>query len=241
MRAMVNSYGARRARSPHMLPSWTLFQLAGVLAALLFFLRTAPTAQRPAFVAALPFLAGGALALDWLSAVAIWAIHGARGVLPRPGGIVAYGALFGFVVVYATITKLRRQDVAAALDTVIAPLLLVVAFGRVGCFFAGCEPGCALRGPCGLTRHPVALYEVAAALVALAVTRMVRRERFAAGALVYATLRIVVECFRVHDAGMRVSAGQWTSLFVIGAAAAWLTRSPRRPPRLREPRPLAPS
>ncbi len=225
-------------------PPWTLLQLAGVLAALLVFLRTAPTGDRVAFVAALPFLAVGALAFDWLFAVAAWAIRAhASAPLPRPGGVVAYGALFGFVLAYVAVTRLRKRDASTALEEAIAPLLVVVAFGRVGCFFAGCEPGCAMHGGvlgrAGLDRHPVALYEVAAALVALAATRAVPRERFAAGAATYAALRIAIECVRVHDDGARVSAGQWTSLFVLGAALAWATRSPRRSPRLHEPRPLA--
>ncbi len=228
---MVNSYGERVAPPPAVLPpTWTLLQLAGVLAASLWFVRRASPRHRLAFVGALPFLAIGALAFDWLFEISAWALQGARGALPEPGGVVAYGALFGFVAVYVGLTMLRRRELAAALDEVIAPLLLVVAFGRVGCFFAGCEPGCATHAPWATVGalaqrvHPVALYEVVAALVALGVTRAAPRERFACGAVTYAALRFVIEFFRAHD-GL-VSSGQWTSLFVIGASLAWAARSP---------------
>lgn len=243
---MVISYGLALAPHPDVIPPpWTLFQIAGVLAATLWFVRHAPPKDRASFACALPFLVVGALAFDWFFEVSAWALHGARGPTPSPGGVVAYGALFGFVGAYVGMTMLRRRDVGAALDQAIAPLLLVVAFGRVGCFFAGCEPGCATHAPwsvddhAGHRVHPVALYEVAAALVALAVSRRLKRERFAAGAATYAALRVVVELFRAHD-GL-VSAGQWTSLFVLGAALAWATRSPRRSPHLHGRRPLAPS
>lgn len=226
---MVNCHGSRLATPDGMPPTWTLLQLAGVLAATLVFFRCAPRADRVTFVAALPFLVVGALGFDWFFELSAWAVRGARGPMPGPGGVVAYGALFGFVLAYVGMTMLRRRDPSVALDAVIAPLLTIVAFGRVGCFFAGCEEGCATHVPWSVPGHdpthrvhPVALYEVVAALIALAVSRSVRRERFAAGAITYGALRIVVELFRAHE-GL-VSAGQWTSVFVIGGALAWLTR-----------------
>ena len=229
MSRMVILDGSALAPVDGMPPTWTLCQLAGVLAAALVFFRSASRADRVTFVAALPFLVVGALGFDWLFELSAWTVRGARGPMPGPGGVVAYGALFGFVLASVGMTMLRRRDPSVALDAVSAPLLTIVAFGRVGCFFAGCEEGCATHVPWSVPGHdpthrvhPVALYEVLAALIALAVSRRVRRERFASGAITYAALRILVELFRAHD-GL-VSAGQWTSVFVIGGGLAWLTR-----------------
>ena len=71
--------------------------------------------------------------------------------------------------------------------------------------------------------HPVALYEVAAALLPGAMAARASR-RFLVVAGVYAGLRLVVDTFRVHDGVL--SSGQWTSLFVLGLVTSASARRP---------------
>ena len=205
-----------------MIPAWTMWQLAACAAASVAFVPASSPRERIAFGCALPFLAVGALGFDWAFALAGWAARGAHGTTPPFGGVVAYGALFGFLLAFVAGTKILRTSTQAALDRVALPLALLVAFGRVGCFFAGCEAGRATSLPWG--EHPVALYEVAAALIAgVLATRASRKFLVAAG--VYAGLRFVVDAFRIHDGVL--SSGQWTSLFVLGVVASASAPRPR--------------
>lgn len=213
-----------------MLPAWTMWQLAACAAASVAFVPASAPRERIAFAFALPFLPLGALGFDWAFALAGWAARGAHGAAPPFGGVVAYGALFGFVLAFGVGTKLLRVSTASALDRVALPLALLVAVGRVGCFFAGCEEGLPTSLPWGVLGehaahvHPVALYEILAALLAGALASRARR-KFLVVAGVYAGLRLVVDGFRVHDGAF--SPGQWTSLFVLGLVASALAPKPR--------------
>ncbi|HEX7603723.1 MAG TPA: prolipoprotein diacylglyceryl transferase family protein [Polyangiaceae bacterium] len=213
-----------------MLPTWTLWQLAACAAASVAFVPASGPRERIAFAFALPFLPLGALGFDWAFALAGWAARGGHGAAPLFGGVVAYGALFGFVLAFVVGTKVVRTSTTAALERVALPLALLVALGRVGCFFAGCEEGIptslpwGVLGEHGVRVHPVALYEVASALLAGAVATRARR-KFLVACAVYAELRLVIDGFRVH-AGV-FSPGQWTSLFVLGLVASALAPRPR--------------
>lgn len=213
-----------------MLPAWTMWQLAACGAASVAFVPASAPRQRIAFAVALPFLPLGALGFDWAFALAGWAARGARGAVPPFGGVVAYGALFGFVLAFTAGTKVLRVSTTTALERVALPLALVVAVGRVGCFFAGCEEGIpttlpwGVLGAHGVRVHPVALYEVGAALLAGALATRARR-KFLVACGAYAALRLVIDGLRAHDGIL--SPGQWTSLFVLGLVASALTPSPR--------------
>ena len=205
-----------------MLPTWTMWQLAACAAASVAFVPASAPRERIAFAFALPFLPVGALGFDWAFALAGWAARGGHGAVPAFGGVVAYGALFGFVLAFGAGTRLLRVSTLSALDRVALPLALLVAVGRVGCFFAGCEEGIptslpwGVLGEHGVRVHPVAAYEIAAALLAGALATRARR-KFLVVCVVYAELRLVIDGLRVHDGVF--SPGQWTSLFVLGLVA----------------------
>lgn len=178
---------------------WVLCQLAGLAFASWLFFRTtrdAPFALRVALVRALPFTVVGALGVDYALHLTAFALRGAHGPLPPFGGIMAYGALFGMGGAYAYFARRSGLSTYASLDRVTAPLALLVAVGRVGCFFAGCEHGKPTRTWLGVTYpsthphfpalvrdgvvpdgaslshplHPATLYEAAFALLACALS-----------------------------------------------------------------------
>ena len=138
------------------------------------------------------------------------------------GGYVWYGGLLGGVVavlLYARAYGLPKRVLA---DLAAPGLALGQAFGRVGCFSAGCcyglpAPGSPLAvvfppgaiAPPGIPRYPTQLFE-ATGLVILAgilLVLLLRRRAWRDGAIFwiylmsYAVLRYVVEIYRGDDRG----------------------------------------
>lgn len=178
--------------------TWLLCQLAALAASSWLFFRTtrdAPFALRAALVRALPFTVVGALGVDYALHLIGYLVAGARGTwgaLPPFGGIMAYGALFGLSGAFVWFSRGSGVSAYRALDRLTAPLALLVAIGRLGCAFAGCEhgrptgaswgvtypsdhpqfeafvrDGAAVRGAAHtLPLHPATLYEASFALAA---------------------------------------------------------------------------
>lgn len=140
--------------------SWLLCQVAALFAASWLFFRTtrdAPYALRRAFVRALPFTVVGALGVDYMLRLVGYGLAGARGPWPAFGGIMAYGALFGLAGGFVFFARASGLSSYRALDRVTAPLAVLVAVGRLGCAFAGCEHGRPTGGSWGITygsEHP---------------------------------------------------------------------------------------
>ncbi len=140
--------------------SWLLCQVAALFAASWLFFRTtrdAPYALRRAFVRALPFTVVGALGVDYVLRLVGYGLAGARGPWPAFGGIMAYGALFGLAAAFVFLARASGLSLYRALDRVTAPLAVLVAVGRLGCAFAGCEHGRPTGGSWGITygsEHP---------------------------------------------------------------------------------------
>ena len=199
--------------------SWLLCQVAALFAASWLFFRTtrdAPYALRRAFVRALPFTVVGALGVDYALRLVGHALAGAAGPWPAFGGIMAYGALFGLAGAFVFFARGSGLSSYRALDRVTAPLTLLVAVGRVGCAFAGCEHGRPTGGTWGITYgsehphfdafvrdgivlpsatrtvpiHPATLYEAAFALAAccLAVVLLPRKTTRPGGVFFAGTL-----------------------------------------------------
>lgn len=190
-------------RSGRGLPLWMLLQGVAMAAAFAWFVgRSRGGASRLRLCLLLSFggaAAGGAL-LGVLVRVPAWLRSGGP-ASALFGGVVAYGALAGLVGTYAALARARGVPAGAALDRLAPCLGVLVVFGRLGCFFAGCDHGrvtgvpWAVRFPApspafadhlanglvlasdrrSLPVHPTQLYEaalgVAMTLVALAASR----------------------------------------------------------------------
>jgi len=192
--------------------------------------------------------------IPWMIVVMIAAFFGARALhavyfpdlfwedplrfIFKTGGLVWYG---GFFAAFGTFLLLawRSAYPALALTDALAPgALLGLAFGRIGCFLAGCCFGkpcatewLAVRYPelahptHGLAVHPVQLYESAGALVLLGLTLLIEKKikgdglatgLFLAG---YGVLRFILEMLRGDTIQVEaLSASQWISIgsFIIG-------------------------
>ena len=170
------------------------------------------------------------------------------------GGFVFYGGLLGGLAVLMAAARLHGIDIRAYFEKLVFLIPAAHAFGRVGCFLAGCCYGCVYEGPlavhypaggfapAGISLFPVQLAE-ASLLVLLAVTgewlclkgRLRRPVRTYLTA--YAGIRFLLEFFRADAArgkALQLSTSQWISILTVMAclvfclAEAWGSRSKRR-------------
>jgi phosphatidylglycerol:prolipoprotein diacylglycerol transferase len=189
--------------------AWSLLQLAAMALAFLWFARSTPGDRarlRLCLLFAFPFAAAGAIGLGMLLRVPAWIRSGFQtAVLVHDADYMAYGALLGLVIAYALLARRRGFEPWSALDSLAAPLGIMVSIARIGCFVAGCDHGTitavpwAVRYPAGtaafrshleagllqasdarsLPVHPAQLYEslvgLAMVLIVLAWQRRSRR------------------------------------------------------------------
>ncbi|MDR2525122.1 MAG: prolipoprotein diacylglyceryl transferase [Oscillospiraceae bacterium] len=160
-----------------------------------------------------------------------WTVEHWKQLMPGVG--VFYGGLIGgfvAVLIYMYRSKLDFREVT---DLLVPPVLLFHAFGRIGCFLAGCCYGHeAVWGiafvhsniaPNRVPLIPVQLFEAGFNLLFLVTLLVSRPERKCPGVLlplylmVYAISRFVLEFFR-GDVGRGVyllSTSQWVSLLIF--------------------------
>ena len=179
-----------------------------------------------------------------LDALRIW-----QGGLMWQGGLLG-GALAGIIHFHR-----RKTPVLLAADVLAPGIALGQAFGRVGCFFAGCCHGAACvkpwavtfhaadsLAPTGVPLHPTQLYDAwLNALIAVVLMWLAGRTTFLPGrgrlAGLYLTLasaaRLIVEPFRADARGAGI--GSWSAtalmaagLFVIGLTGLWASRRSAR-------------
>ncbi len=239
------------------LPSYGFMMAAAFLAALWLLRRRAPafgiavdTASDVGVWLLLAGLLGSKLLLvivEWPSYVSSWA--GFKGLL-RAGGVF-YGGLIGAVLATVFLLWRRRISFWDFADAAAPSVALGQAFGRVGCFLAGCCWGrtCDLPWavtftspvahdnvgvPLGIPLHPTQLYEVAGtALLCVLLVRFERRaysgETFARYVFGYALLRGTIEIFRGDPRG-EVFGVLSTSQFIAlcGVALSVAIRALRR-------------
>lgn len=165
-------------------------------------------------------------------------------------GFVFYGGLLGGL--FAVWLYCRRYAVPLAIVAgLVTPAVpLFHAFGRVGCFLAGCCWGVPWHGgvvfhesagaPNGVALFPVQLVEAVCnlalfLLLAVLSRRLVEKWRVLPLYLgLYACLRFVLEFFRGDAArgGWLLSTSQWVSLVILaslGVWAVWWSRAKRQP------------
>ncbi len=164
-------------------------------------------------------------------------------------GFVFYGGLLFGAAAFYILSRRRKLNVLRTADLFAPALALGHAFGRVGCFLAGCCHGGPTACPVSVTftspasevssaylgvpLHPVQLYEAAGNLVIFfllnAALRRSLRGKAPAGAVaalyaaLYAALRFSLEFLRGDDRGalrLGLSPAQLISTAVFAAAAA---------------------
>lgn len=155
------------------------------------------------------------------------------------GGFVFYGGLLGGVVGLLLYGRQFQVDIIHYADIFAAVLPLGHAFGRIGCFFAGCCYGIPYDGvgsicyqhsnniftPIGVELFPVQIVEAACLSVLFIVLIWVLFHHQKPGRVTklylgsYATLRLFLEFLRgdVERGGMLgLSTSQWVSLLILG-------------------------
>lgn len=151
------------------------------------------------------------------------------------GGAVFYGGLIGGVIGGLIYTRRYKTSVLDTADVLLPSLVLAHAFGRVGCFFAGCCYGMVCESPISVTYPsggfapsgvpllPTQLMEAAFLLLlcAFLVFRLTKSKKSGeiAGyyALLYGVWRFVIEFFRSDPRGSLwiFSTSQLISLILI--------------------------
>ncbi len=150
-------------------------------------------------------------------------------------GFVFYGGLIGMVIAVFLVQKIHGIDIINYLIHLVYMIPLVHAFGRMGCFMAGCCYGIPYRGifkvrfpvgafaPAGIDLFPVQLVE-ALGLLAIAISLFLldyvfhKKYTVIVYLMSYSALRFVLEFYR-YDAirGLwgGLSTSQWISIIVF--------------------------
>jgi phosphatidylglycerol---prolipoprotein diacylglyceryl transferase len=172
------------------------------------------------------------------------------------GGLVFYGALLAAIPVGIWYLKKYRLPVWKTTDIVAPFIALGQAFGRLGCFFAGCCYGVPYSGPAcvtfkdihafaplGISLFPTQLMESGGDFVLFIMLILFRRHKKFDGqlfwlyALSYAVLRFAIEFFR-GDAvrglyfGNMISTSQIiaSGMFLLAGIMIWrLSKKPIQP------------
>jgi phosphatidylglycerol:prolipoprotein diacylglycerol transferase len=243
------------------LPSYGVMMAVAFLAALWLLRRRAPafgmereTASDIGVWLLLSGLVGAKLLLvivEWPTYVRSWRDFLSLG---RAGGVF-YGGLIGAVAAMLILLRRRRVSFFTFADLAAPSVALGQAFGRVGCFLAGCCWGkeCTLPWavtftdpvahenvgvPLGVPLHPTQVYEVVGTLLlCFLLLRFERRafsgETFARYVLGYSLLRGTIEFFRGDPRGevLRVlSTSQFIAVSGILVGLAIIAFRRRIPP-----------
>lgn len=162
------------------------------------------------------------------------------------GGFVFYGGLLGALGAVWGFCRRRKAPFGPLARDLVPAIPLFHAFGRVGCFLAGCcygipAPaegwGVAFPHSQGVPLVPVQLYEAAGCLVLfLLLDRLARRgcrgeELLAVYLALYGALRFFLEFLRGDGArGFwgALSTSQWVAVVTVAAALLWMGRQTRR-------------
>jgi len=162
-----------------------------------------------------------------------WTLENWLSMIPGVG--VFYGGLIGGFVAGLIYVRKFKVDFKQISDILIPSLLLAHAFGRIGCFFAGCCHGLAVDWRIAIFGFfPVQLFEAGFILLVLTAILVFRPEQKRSGIIlpiyliVYAIGRFILEFFR-GDVGRGIflfSTSQWISLLILpaGALLLWWTR-----------------
>lgn len=166
------------------------------------------------------------------------------------GGFVFYGGLLGGGLGLFIFTKCRKESMFKYTNLFTMALPLGHAFGRVGCFIAGCCYGMPYDGflsytynyqtfdastPIGIPLLPVQLIEAAALLLLFTVLIVIyfkapAKKNWITGIymVAYAVLRFILEFFRgdkERGLFLGLSTSQWISIAIVVVVAVLVTIS----------------
>ena len=186
-------------------------------------------------------------------------------------GFVLYGGLIAGVAAGSLYIKMRGKPLAVIADLAAGPMMLALAFGRLGCFFNGCcygkkgsgfpcisfpagSPAAADQHKFGSPSdpvHPTQLYEAAAAVGFFFLLswfwkkpRKAQGEVFLAMAMLYGAWRFTIEFMRGDERPVWIaglSYSQVVSLVAAGAAAVAFWLIRKRAPEAAAPTPPSPA
>ncbi len=171
-----------------------------------------------------------------------------RYILDISSGMVFYGGLYGGLLAGFIWIRHKKHPIGLFADVFAVVIPLFHAFGRIGCFFAGCcygvewEHGIQGRvlnsGECELIpRFPVQLLEASLLLVLFSVLLVlflrgkVQGRLMAVYLAVYAVLRFTLEFFRgdaVRGHFLFLSTSQWISLLTLIGVGIYILLSRRK-------------
>ena len=225
------------------IPMYGVMTAVGMLAAFLLLLKTSKyvrfTEDQILSAALWAIICGflGAKILYWLVEI--------KQVIANPHylletlreGFVFYGALIGGLGGVAIYAAKHKLPYLAFVDLFSPSLVLAHAFGRIGCFFAGCcygmEYDCAISvvfpqgavAPAGVPLLPTQLMESAFLFVlAFVLVRLLKKEKlFGVVAswymILYGAWRFAIEFFRDDERGFigALSTSQFISIFAVAA------------------------
>lgn len=169
-------------------------------------------------------------------------------ILDISSGMVFYGGLYGGLLAGYLWIRRKHHPIKIYGDIFAVVIPLFHAFGRVGCFFAGCCYGVRWEyGICGrmlssgvresVCRFPVQLAEASLLLVLFLVLLLMFLKGKLQGRLLafylasYAVLRFVLEFFRgdsIRGHFLYFSTSQWISLFTLIGVGIYLLLSRRK-------------
>ncbi len=163
------------------------------------------------------------------------------------GGMVFYGGLFGALGPAFLYLKKKKLPLGIYSDAAAPAVPLFHAFGRIGCFMAGCCYGIecpfgvvlshSVSGAGDVRRFPVQLLECLINLILFLLLDAMWRKRVAQGRLLriyfimYGTLRFADEFLRgdaLRGIWLGLSTSQWISAVLVAVSAVSLAVSGRK-------------
>jgi phosphatidylglycerol---prolipoprotein diacylglyceryl transferase len=170
------------------------------------------------------------------------------------GGLVFYGGVLAAIPVGIWYVRTHGLPVWKTADIIAPYAALGHAFGRLGCFFAGCCYGAACDSPIGVTfrdpqslaplgisLYPTQLMEAGGEFLTFAALILLRRYKkfdgqlFWSYMLCYAVLRFIIEFFRGDEIrglyfGGIVSTSQIIAFLLLGCALVmlWMLRNAQK-------------
>ncbi len=160
------------------------------------------------------------------------------------GGMVFYGGLLGALLAGMIYCKAASVDFSFYADIYAPAIPLFHAFGRIGCFLAGCCYGIEsewgivyhndiLPEENGVTRIPIQLIESGLNLLLAVVLVLLSRKKLKNGTLlssyfvIYAVIRFTDEFFRgdlIRGQLLGLSTSQWISIFIFALGTVMLLK-----------------
>ncbi len=159
------------------------------------------------------------------------------------GGFVFYGGLVGGVIGIFIYSKTYKVSFKELILLIVPAIPLMHAFGRIGCFCAGCCYGCEYNGfgaitfmnslvaPNGEPFFPVQIIEAICNLIIFWILFMTYKKCVGTNTsiilymILYSVTRFVLEYFRgdvVRGRFLWLYTSQWISLIIIGISLAYL-------------------